>query len=325
MTTLAVEFDFVTKHSQTIELEATSDACSRGLSCWLDVDTAATDPARVKPVLEKLGINSQAIEQALGPDQEGRHDVHADCVHVAATAVRVADGRLQTVHVDIIVAQQFIVTLHRGPVDFIELIRRTYRQDFEKFAKTLSFILYELFDHLIDGYRRASRALEVQVEQLQERIYDENEREDPFADAGRITRSLLTFRAVLLAARDVLHELSTRRSIYVSESCQPYLANLTGTLERLAQDVAVEREVLAELVSISMGMVAQRTNHVVNRLTALSIIFLPLSFLAGVYGMNFKEGSMPELMWDHGYQMFWVLALVITLALVTVMRRKNWL
>jgi magnesium transporter len=324
MTTLAVEFDFATKHSQTIELEATVDACGRGLCCWLDVDTAATDPGRVRQVLEKLGINAQAIEQALGPDQEGRHDVYADCVHVAASAVRVNDSGVMATHVDIIVGQQFIITMHRGPVDFIELIRRTYRQDFEKFAKTLSFILYELFDHLIDGYRRSSRVLEVQVERLQERIYDEKQDEEPFADAGRITRSLLNFRGVLLSARDVLHELATRRSAFVSESCQPYLLNLTGTLERLAQDVAVEREVLAELVSISMGMVAQRTNHVVNRLTALSIVFLPLSFLAGVYGMNFKS-NMPELEWEYGYPVFWLLALAIVLVLVTFMRRKRWL
>jgi magnesium transporter len=232
----------------------------------------------------------------------------------------VVAGEVRTIHIDILIAQQFIVTLHRGPVDSIDLIRRTYQKDFEKFAKTLSFLLYEVFDHLIDGYRRGIRALEHDVERLQSRMFVEGA--DVFAEAGRVTRSLLTFRAVLVAARDVLHELATRRSSFVSDSCQPYLANLTGTLDRLGQDLAVEREVLSELVTISMGVLSQRTNHVVNRLTALSIIFLPLSFLAGVYGMNFDV--LPGRQWEHSFWSFWLVCLVTALGLLAFMRWRRW-
>lgn len=322
MTSTAVEFDFQTKRSQTIALDAASAACLRGLSCWLDFDTSKTDRAQVESVLKELGVNALAIEQALGPDQEGRYDVYDDCLHVACTASRTVDAGLETRHVDILVSEKYVITLHRGGVDFIEQIRKTYRQDFEKFAKTLSFIIYELFDHLIEGYRRTSRGLEAHVERFQARIFAADDDTGVFAEAGRITRDLLTSRAIVLATRDVLHEVATRRSAFVAESCQPFLANLVGTLERLAQDLAVEREVMAELLTISMGITGAKTNRIVNRLTAMSTIFLPLTFLCGVYGMNFD--TLPELRWKYSYPVFWLACLVISLGLLTFMRRKRW-
>lgn len=322
MTSTAVEFDFQTKRSQTIALDAASAACLRGLSCWLDFDTSKTDRAQVEAVLKELGVNSLAIEQALGPDQEGRYDVYDDCLHVACTASRTVDAGLETRHVDILISEKYVITLHRGGVDFIEQIRKTYRQDFEKFAKTLSFIIYELFDHLIEGYRRTSRGLEAHVERFQARIFAADDDAGVFAEAGRITRDLLTSRAIVLATRDVLHEVATRRSVFVAESCQPFLTNLVGTLERLAQDLAVEREVMAELLTISMGITGAKTNRIVNRLTAMSTIFLPLTFLCGVYGMNFEH--LPELKWHYAYPVFWIVCLATSLGLLAFMRHKRW-
>lgn len=316
----AVEFDFGSKQCRAIAPDAAPEACRKGLACWVDLDSS--DPAHARAVLEQLGVNPHAIDEVLGPDREGRHDIYPDCLHVALSAVKVGDGTIATAHVDVIVARTFIATIHKGPVEFIEQVRRTYQQDFERFAKTLSFLLFEVFDHLIENYRRAIRAFEAQVEEFQARIFaDAND--DIFSLVGRTTRNLLVCRAILLSTRDVAHELATRKSPFVAESAQPFLENMVGTLERLSSDVTIQREVLAEILNLYMGIVSHRTNKVVNRLTTLSMVFLPLTFLCGVYGMNFK--NLPELEWEYGYALFWVVALSIALALITFMRKMRWL
>jgi magnesium transporter len=120
-----------------------------------------------------------------------------------------------------------------------------------------------------------------------------------------------------------MHELSSRKSPFISETTQPFLESMAGTMERLGSDLTTEREVLNETLNLYMGMVSHRTNKVVNRLTVISAIFLPLSFLCGVYGMNLK--NIPETRWEYGYALFWLVALGISATLLVVMRRRNWL
>jgi magnesium transporter len=141
---------------------------------------------------------------------------------------------------------------------------------------------------------------------------------------GRISElgaDLLHFRKVLLPARAVLTDLATRRSLFVSEATQPFLANMVGTLEHVLQDLLVDRDILSESLNLYMSIVSHRTNEVMKRLTVVSVVFLPLTFLCGVYGMNFD--ILPELHWTYGYAFFWALVIGIVAALLLLMRRAR--
>jgi magnesium transporter len=94
---------------------------------------------------------------------------------------------------------------------------------------------------------------------------------------------------------------------------------MVGTIERVLQDVLVDRDILSDSLNNYMSMVAHRTNKVMGKLTVVSVIFLPLTFLCGVYGMNFEV--LPELKLEWGYYGFWALAGVIVLGLIAFMRR----
>ena len=316
----AVEFDFETRQERTIDAAEVAASCAAGRFCWIDIDQDA-DRERAAAVLRELGVNEQAVEQAVGPDSDGRHDLYDDCLHIAVTAAAFRDGKLVPSHVDILIAERFLVTLRRGKVEFIEQVRRHYRQDFLKFAKTPSFLIYEYWDHLIEGYRRALRAVEAHVERVQRQIFGTVD-DSIFAEVSAVTQDLLTFRNLMLAAREVLHELTSRRTAFVSETSVPSLERLAGTLERLSSDLAVEREILAETLNLYMGIVSHRTNRVVNRLTVISMIFLPLTFLCGVYGMNFE--TLPELKWRYSYAVFWAVAIAIAVGLLWLMKRRRW-
>jgi magnesium transporter len=127
----------------------------------------------------------------------------------------------------------------------------------------------------------------------------------------------------VLPARAVLADLATRRSLHVSEPTQPYLVNMVSSLERVLQDVLVGRDILSDSLNLYMSMLSHRTNQVMKRLTVVSVIFLPLTFLCGVYGMNFEY--LPELGWRFGYPAFWVLAALIVVGIVWFSRRARLL
>jgi magnesium transporter len=197
-------------------------------------------------------------------------------------------------------------------------VRRHYRSDFVRFATTPSFLLYELWDRLIDNYLSVHKAFEDRVEQVQRGLTGDVD-EVIFQEASELSSDLLQLRKTLLPARAVLTELSTRKSAFVSEATQPFLGNMVGTIERVLQDVLVDRDILSDSLNNYMSMVAHRTNKVMGKLTVVSVIFMPLTFLCGVYGMNFEV--LPELKLQWGYYGFWILTGVIVLGLIGFMRK----
>jgi magnesium transporter len=221
----------------------------------------------------------------------------------------------------VVLSQRFLLTLHKGPVAFLSAVRRDYKQDFQRFAKSPSFLVYELWDHLIDNYLSVQKRMEERVEQLQNELRAPRVDDAVFGRISELGADLLHFRKILLPARAVLTDLSTRRTLFISETTQSFLHNMVGTVEHVLQDLLVDRDILSESLNLYMSLVSHRTNEVMKRLTVVSVVFLPLTFLCGVYGMNFEH--LPELRWRHGYELFWALVGVIVLTLLGFMRRAK--
>ena len=125
------------------------------------------------------------------------------------------------------------------------------------------------------------------------------------------------------ASSRVLEELVSRKTTLVSEATLQFLSNMISTLERLLADITANREILESAMNFSLTVMTHRTNMTMNRLAVVSTIFLPLTFLCGVYGMNFE--IMPETAWVHGYKMFWVVSAIITLTLTLLLRKARLL
>lgn len=322
-----VGLDFATKQERSITPDELPGLLDSPLFFWVDIDCAhcpdqGPQCGRCEAVLRTLRISEVVMAEVLGPDREGRYDVYEDCLHFAVTEAKLQENRLQTAHVDVVLGLNYLVTYRRREADFVKQMRRTYRDDFHKFARSPGFLLYEIGDYLIESYRRTLRGFQESVEQVQLQLFGDVD-DGIFRHVSELTQDILVFRKVVLSSRELMHELATRRSPFVSETTQPFLDNMAGTLERLGGDLTTEREVLNETLNLYMGMVSHRTNKVVNRLTVISAVFLPLSFLCGVYGVNLK--GVPEFEWNFGYAYFWGLCLVIAGTLMFFMRRRKWL
>ncbi len=315
-----VEFDFAARQCRAISSEEAAASLKAGRSCWVDIDS--TDREAAARVLGALGIDPMAVESALSPDAGGRLVNHADCAHIETTSVTADREGLRFGRLDLILGKDLLVTIHRGPSGEIAHVLAHYERDFRNFAKSMGFMLYEIFEPLSEGYRRAIRVAEADVEEFQARIYGEVD-DAVFNHVAETNRELLALRTALVSVRDVLHKLVTRRSHFVSETTVPFLESIGGALDRMNEDLAIARGTLSESLDLYMSLVSHRTNRVVTRLTAVNMIFLPLTFLCGVYGMNFR--AMPEIQWKYGYLCWWIVALGLTSALILFMRRKKWL
>jgi magnesium transporter len=311
-----VELDFTTKTYRRITPDDVRAAMADGKFVWVDVDIARTDDAR--DLLTRLDLCApEIVEDALTREpatQIGRYEHY---LHLVMSGCRLSGHKFDLERVDAMMGERFLLTLHKGQPVFLEAVRRSYLTDFVRFAQSPSFLLYELWDHLIENYLSVHKRFEERVDAVQARLIGAVD-EGIFGEASELGADLLHLRKVVLPARAVLTELSTRKSPFVSEATQPYLGNMVGTIERVLQDVLVDRDILSGSLNNYMSLVAHKTNKVMTRLTVVSIIFMPLTFLCGVYGMNFD--ILPELHWDYGYLMFWIVVGVIVSGLLALMR-----
>jgi magnesium transporter len=316
------EFDFPNKLERTCTFEEACAAMDAGRFVWIDVD--ASDPDEALRVFEKLKIvDPQTIDSALKNEPSTQHARFEDYIHLVVSGCRQRGGKFDLERVDAIIAERFFLTIHKGPVAFLNAVRRDYRSDFVRFARSPSFLVYELWDHLLDNYLSVQKVMEERVEQLQFELSTGVVDDAVFSRISELGADLLHFRKVLLPARTVLTDLSSRRSLFISEATQPFLSNMVGTLEHVLQDLLVDRDILSESLNLYMSVVSHRTNKVMNRLTIVSVVFLPLTFLCGVYGMNFDV--LPELHWTYGYLYFWLAVVGIVIVLVGVLRRARLL
>ncbi|MDQ3340410.1 MAG: magnesium transporter CorA family protein [Myxococcota bacterium] len=314
-----VSLDFTTKEHKKLAVDDVQPAMYAGQFVWIDVDVAQTEEART--LLTKIGLCApEIIEDALSREPATQIARYDDYIHLVLSGCRLAGHKFDLERVDAIMGEGFLLTLHKGQPLFLEAVRRSYVKDFQRFAKSPSFLLYELWDHLIENYLAVHKKFEERVEEVQHRLIGQVD-EAVFAEASELTSDLLHLRKVVLPARSVLTDLSTRKSPFVSEATQPFLNNMVGTIERVLQDVLVDRDILNGALNNYMSMVAHKTNAVMSRLTTVSIIFLPLTFLCGVYGMNFDV--LPEKTFKYGYLYFWIAVVVIVASLLWLMKRKK--
>lgn len=314
-----VELDFQTKGHRKLGLGELRPAMDAGRFVWIDVDIAQQEEARALLARLELCI-PEIVEDALTREPATQIARYDDYVHLVLSGCRLVGDKFDLERVDAVMGDGFLLTLHKGQPVFLEAVRRSYLADFRRFAQSPSFLLYELWDHLVENYLSVHKRFEERVVSVQARLIGDVD-ESVFAEASELGADLLHLRKVVLPARSVLTDLSMRKSPFVSEATQPYLNNMVGTIERVLQDVLVDRDILSGALNNYMSLVAHKTNRTMSRLTVVSIIFLPLTFLCGVYGMNFNV--LPEKEWEYGYLYFWVAVVAIVVGLLWLMRRNK--
>ncbi|MCX7818071.1 MAG: hypothetical protein N2652_02515 [Kiritimatiellae bacterium] len=304
-----IVFDFATRTCRVDDASAAAHPGSPDTFVWLDVDL---ESASASEALAPLGLDANAAAFLMGSDTEppaGAQPVElVELLAPDAPSVRCA------------MSEHTLVTAHRGAVGWLRSAAERSRDDFLRFARTRGFLLFELGAALLREVREAALAANDTAGRLAAELLAPSAAA-PFERVGQAVRRLVELRLCAARAAGVFADLGTRRSAVVPESTQPYLRMLADRFDRVADELAVQREILNDAVQMQLGALGQRANQIMQRLTIVGTIFLPLTFLTGIYGMNM---AIPEARWPGMYGVFWALCAVIAGALLVLMRRWGW-
>ena len=308
-----IGFDFATKQEITVAIDNVPEVCEQGYYCWLDLD--ATQIPEVAALAERMNLNFHMLD--FDQDEEIL-DFYEDCIVLTLKEGRFVEGRFRTMPVQVIIAKQMLITIDFSGASFLQRMRKSYHEDFINVAQTAGFLVFEIADHLVNVYQKTMHRFAEHNERLQLKMFGDVDA-SVFRDTADLISQLLNFREILLIAGEILDELVARRSPFLAETTKPHLHQKAMRLDGLCAEVLNERDALTSSLNLYLSMTGYRTNLIMQRLTAISFIFLPLSFLVGLYGMNFKV--MPELEWQYGYLFFWCLVILVLAVLLIIGRR----
>lgn len=295
---------------------------------WIDVaDPSDEDLERLA---RRFGLHPLEVEDVRTfsdlPKLE-EHGGHAFLVvHVLALE---PDLRVRADELDLFWGRDFALTVHRGRVRAVEEAWRAAEHG-RLPGDDPEFVVYAVLDRVAGDLVEVLDRLEEARERLEERLFQSPEAEGHAQEVLGLRRQLYRVRHALGPLRLLVARLARGDAPFVGEAARPYFRDVADLLERLHGMLEQELDLLADTydaylssTSAALARAAQRTNEVVQRLTVVTSIFLPLSFIAGVYGMNFRH--MPELQWTYGYPFALGLMAATAAAMLAYFRRRGWL
>jgi magnesium transporter len=293
-----------------------------GWVLWLDVQGLG-DESLLRALAGEFDIHPLALEDIVHAPQRPKaeeydaHDLLVSRHHV------IQDDRLAPRQVSIVLGTSFVLSFCEDPGEqFLPVQQRLQETSGPLRSAGADYLAYALLDTLIDGYYPIFDQLAEQLDQVESQLLD---RPTPhlLAQLSSSKSMLSLLRRGILPQRDALQELVRGRGRFITDPVRVYLRDPLDHCSQLADVLESHREMSSELINLYVSMVSNRTNEVMRILTIMSSIFIPLTFLAGIYGMNFDY--MPELRQRWAYPALLLFMTSLTAVMLVYFRRKGWL
>ncbi|HLF96699.1 MAG TPA: magnesium/cobalt transporter CorA [Methylococcaceae bacterium] len=321
-----IRYDVATLEEKT---PAVLDDCgAEGGVRWLHLQGAA-DPATLQALHSRFGLHHLALEDVLNTGQHPKADPYEDQLFVILSHPRLEDGKVQTEQVSLFLLENLVVSLHSGSSDPFEPVRKRLRAGNGGLRRRgADDLLHALIDLVVDEGFPLLETLGDDLEALEDALLDKPTR-DTLNAIHRLKRELLLLRRLLWPHREVLNTLQRGDSPLIDPGTRPYLRDCQDHAVHIMELLEVYRDMTSNMLDVYLSSLSNRLNENMRILTVIATLFMPLTFIAGVYGMNFDRNvspwNMPELGWAFGYPAVWGVMLAVALGMVMYFRRKKWL
>ena len=291
---------------------------------WINV-TGLHDTDLLQRTGERLGLHSLVLEDIAHLAQRPKLEDHGDYLFVVLQMLYENPQSSEVVveQVSLVLTASCVVTFQEVEGDVFGAIRERIRASRGRIrTKGCDYLAYSLLDAVVDHYFVVLERMGDRVEQLQEDVIASSNG-DHLPEIHRLRRQMVAMRRNLWPVRELVSRLEKLESELISTELAPFLRDVYEHTVQVIDSVELLREMLSSALEIYMTTVSNRMNEVMKVLTVIATIFIPLTFIAGVYGMNFEQ--MPELKWHFGYAAVWGVMGATVAGMLIFFRRKRWL
>lgn len=294
---------------------------------WLDVD-GIHEPRVVSTIGQQYQLHPLLLEDVMNTEQKPKIDLYDDTVVFITLKMLHHSHQRQEIdmeHVSLVLGKNYLISFQeeRTRDIFEPVINRIKASSGKTRRNGADYLVYALMDVIVDHYFLIAERIGEKMDELEEQIVQEKANQQTLATLYKLKRELSFIRRTIFPLRDMLTVLVREESALIQRGTLPFLHDLADHVNQIVETLDSYRELITGLMDVYYSIVNNRMNSVMKTLTIVSAIFIPLTFIAGIYGMNFE--NMPELKTQTGY--FWVLFSMVVIAVgeIIYFRRRGWM
>ena len=281
-------------------------------------------------IIEKLGecygFHPLVLEDILNTDQRPKMEVYGDYIYIVLKMLYGGNinSLINAEQVSLILGSNFVISFQEGREgDVFNPVRERIRSGKGLIRKMgADYLAYSLLDTIVDNYFLILEKLGEKVELIEEELVT-HPTTKTLQEIQKFKNEMIFVRRSVWPLREVISGLGRKESPLIKESTEIYLRDVYDHTVQVMDTIEIYREMLSGMLDIYLSSVSNRLNSVMKVLTIIATIFMPLTFIAGIYGMNFKY--MPELEWRWGYPAIWLFVVIIGISMLIYFRKKKWL
>ena len=318
-----------TKDSCEIFHEVAVEECSFHLSTpahtWIDV-AGRPSAEMLKSLGDSFHLHALALEDVFHGHQRSKFDIYDQQNFLVLNDPSFVESELRARQVSIFFGRDYVISFHDHKEDLFRPVRERLQNPGARLrAFGIDYLVYALADLVVDRKFPLLEQISERLGDLEEEALDRSNR-DTLRNVHETRRSLVAFHRMQWAERESVLALMRPDVPFMTADTRTYLRDVVDHTVSVLELVESYREMANGVTEIYLMDNANRSNQVMKTLAIVTAFFMPLSFLTGIYGMNFDTaaGNMPELGWSYGYVWFWFVAATIVVGLFTWMKRKGW-
>lgn len=282
------------------------------------------DVQSVQQVCQHFNIHPLTIEDIISTEQRPKLEENEDYIYVVVKMLEydVATGKIMVEQVSLILGYNYVISFQEKPGDTFEAVRNRLRAGKGRIRIAGSdYLFYALIDTIVDNYFLILEKFGDDLEEIEEEILA-NPRQSSLSSLYNLKRETVILRRSVWPLREVVHKLEREDLLLIKKETRIYLRDVYDHTIRVIETIENFRDVLSGMVDLYQSTISNKLNMVMKVLTIISTIFIPLTFIVGVYGMNFVH--MPELEWKFGYPGVWMVMIAVFLGMIYFFKKKKW-
>lgn len=291
---------------------------------WINV-AGIHDLHVIEAIGKRFGLHPLTVEDIVNTTQRPKAEVFPDYLFIALKMMSYHQTKdsVNVEHVSVILGENYVISFLEDEGDVFDIVRERLRRSIGRIRTSRSdYLAYSLMDAVVDHYFLVVEQIGSFIDEVDDRLSTEAHPDDVHL-IHRLKREILGLRKAVWPFREEISAIDKSASALIHPETHVFLRDLYDHTIQVIDIVENFRELLNGMHDLYLSSVSNRTNEIMKMLTIIATIFIPLTFIAGVYGMNFEQ--MPELKWRWGYYFIWFVMLLCGGSMVIYFKRKKWL
>jgi magnesium transporter len=288
---------------------------------WVNLDGLHNQDV-IETIQNHFNLHSLLIDDVLSDQRPKAEEFDEYLFFTLKMLYKIEGESIDYEQISFVLGKNFLISFQEKEGDLFDGFRDRIRLDQGRVRKKeADYLLYRLIDIIVDNYYNVLDRVGDIIEEMEETVY-ENPSTQSFNKIQALKKELIFLRKALYPLRDALSKITKGESEFVHDENLRFFSDVYDHVAHIIDSLDTYKDLTSNLLDIHINAMNNKLNEVMKVLTVISTIFIPLTFIVGVYGMNFDV--MPELRWEHGYYVVWGVMFVIVLGMLAFFRHKKW-